>query len=216
MNFLLTSRIRPLVLAMLLTACGSSKTSSDDPVALCKEGCTKGLSLCYADAGVEGATFKSLCEAQCSSTKVTQANMCSNASQITSGFKACLAKTTCDEYESCFAALPDCAGSGGGGSTGAGTGGSTGGGTGGATGTGTGGSTAGGTGGATGTATGGSTGAGTGGSTGGGTACADLLTCCNASTIPLIKSMCATVATGLTDDAACAQALTAYKMTVCP
>ncbi len=209
MNFLRTLLVWSFSATLVLSACGSSSsTSGGDPVALCMQGCTKEISLCYADAGAGGTTFATLCTSQCSTPKVTQTKTCTNSSEIISSVNACLAKTTCTDYEACFKGLPGCAGGGSGGSSGAGTGG--------ATGNGSGGSTEISTGGSTGAETGGASGTATGGSTGTGTACADLIACCNASPVAIVKSMCATIAAAITDDAACAQALSTYKATFCP
>jgi hypothetical protein len=132
MNFLRTSAVLSCVCLTFLGACGGS-SSTNDPVALCKQGCAKGVSLCYADAGDTGPTYKAVCESACA-TAAAEAKMCSNSSAITAAYKVCLNKTTCDDLMACSQALPDCI-AGGGGSSGGGTGGSSG--TGGTSGTGT-------------------------------------------------------------------------------
>ncbi len=199
MNILRAQVVLSFVGALLMAGCGSS-SSGGDPVALCKQRCTKYLALCLPDAGELGATAKALCESGCTSPTTT-GTTCSNASAISTAYKACLQKTTCDELTTCSEAVPVCVGGGSGGASGGGTGGSTGAGTGGRSGAGT----------------GGSTGAGTGGSTGSG-GCAALLACCDAASDPAFKSACmqqyaAVMAAG---DALCNQVLTAAKPTYCP
>jgi hypothetical protein len=192
--------------ALTLSACGGGSTK-EDPVALCKQGCDKAISLCAVDAGIPTATLKMICETSCATSTPT-GTTCKNSSAIIAAYKVCQSKTTCDEYTACGESIPACEGGGSGGSSGTGTGGSSGAGTGGRSGTGTGGSS--------GTGTGGSSGTGTGGSSGG-TACADLLACCNKSTVAQIKDGCtAQLAGAMTDEATCAQVLAGYRSVICP
>ena len=203
MNFMTFRRaIAPASFALFLAGvavvgygCGGGSSSSD-PVALCKSGCDKAISLCFADAGVDTATLKASCQSSCTSQSASNPKNCTNSSAIISAYNTCLAKTTCDELQSCTASIPACEG----GSTG------------------TGGSSGGGTGGATGGGTGGASGGGTGGSTATGTGCADLLACCNATTNATLKLACMQSYAGVMamGDAICAQALTAIQSTYCP
>lgn len=158
--------LRALLLVSLLSvvtvSCGGG-SKSDDPVALCKQGCSKGISLCFADAGAAGDAVLALCQSTCTSSATgSDGKPCTNSSAIAAAAKVCLSKTTCDEYMACGEKLPACEG---GGTTGSG----------GASGTGTGGRS--GSGGGSGTASGGASGTGTGGATATGS-CATLQTCC--------------------------------------
>jgi hypothetical protein len=218
MNVLRAPLVLGFVGTLLFASCGGG--GSDDPVALCKQGCAKQFSLCFADAGATAATFQSICESSCSSnTSVNQTKTCTNSSAIIAAYKTCLAKTTCDELTTCESALPDCAGGGTGGTSGGGTGGSSGGGTGGTSGGGTGGTSGGGTGGTSG---------GTGGFTGfdgsipgfdGGISgtCADLMACCNATSAQL-KPACMSAYSQIVSsgDLGCAIVFSGIKATYCP
>jgi hypothetical protein len=202
MNALRPLLFLSLVSLSVLATCGGG--SKEDPVALCKQGCTKYVSLCGDELpeGFTPAQAKALCEGLCTSSTGTGGTQCTNSSAIISAAKACQSKTTCAEYTSCNEALPPCEGGG------TGTGGASG--TGGRSGTGTGGSS--------GTGTGGSSGTGTGGASGGGTACAELLACCNATTNATLKGVCMSqysVVMSMGNDV-CMQALDAIKSTYCP
>jgi hypothetical protein len=188
-----------MVSGSLLLACGGSRSSTtDDAVALCKQGCAKSSALCFADAGATGTAGEAVCESSCATDAPGRASMCSNAAAIIAAAKICLARTTCADLQTCSLSLPACVGvAGGTGGSPGGTGGTLGaGGTGGSAGTagagaGTGGQSAG---------TGGSTGAGTGGAfffdasipsfDGGSGTCADLLNCCNAISSTSNKALC--------------------------
>jgi uncharacterized membrane protein YgcG len=102
-------------------ACGDD---GEDAVALCKKGCAKLL-----ECTPEVAPFIGDCDTSCqSATKTETGQRCTNESAIVAKFNQCLA-STCEQLQSCLAAIPPCTG----GST-AGTGGSSG--TGGTSGTG--------------------------------------------------------------------------------
>jgi hypothetical protein len=138
-----------------------------------------------------------------------QRHTCSNKDQIVAAAKACQSETNCATYSACVENIPDCTGGGSGGMSGTGTGGTSGTSTGGRSGAGTGGTSATGTGGRSGTG-------GAGGASG--TACADLLTCCNATTNATYKSLCMSSYTSVMamGNSVCADALEAVKSTFCP
>jgi hypothetical protein len=192
--------VRPVALAfagvMLWAACGGDDGDSEDPAALCKQGCNK-IQTCFGDAG--GPTID--CEAQCAPRDggTGGGSTCTNQADIDSASRACLDKP-CAEFISCFARVPACQ---------RGTGG-----TGGAGGTGGGGTGGGGTGGA---GTGGGGTGGTGGTSGGGT-CADLLACCNAAATDALKTECRMLydAAMPSGDMFCGAALSAGKSRYCP
>ena len=164
MNAFARSVVVALAGALLWGACGGDD-DSDDPAALCMQGCNK-ANACFGDSGF-GTTD---CAASCAPKDGGSGpGSCTNESAITA-YKACLSKE-CAELLSCFQMLPPCEGGGTGGAGGNG---------------GSGGSTSG-TGGRAGT--GGS--GGTAGDAGGGT-CAQLLACCNAATDATIKMGCLT------------------------
>jgi hypothetical protein len=189
--------VRPVALAfagvLLWAACGGDD-DSEDPVAICKQGCNK-LQACFADAG--GPTIN--CETTCNPRDGGSGggSTCTNQADINAASRACYDKP-CEEIFSCFARIPDCQGGTGGSG---GTGGTGGGGTGGTGGAGTG---------------GGGTG-GTGGTTGGGT-CGDLLACCNAAATDTLKTQCRSIydAALPQGDMACGIAYGALKSTYCP
>ncbi|MES1206212.1 MAG: hypothetical protein ABUS79_09770 [Pseudomonadota bacterium] len=215
MNVLRTPAAALFAFTLCLAGCGGSDKA--DPVALCKQGCSKGISLCFADAGAFGATAQAACESNCTSQSTTGGKPCANSNAQIAAYKVCQAKTTCDELTACAATIPACEGGGSSGTGGAsGSTGGASGSTGGASGTG--GRAGGSTGGASGTGgrAGGSTG-GAGGAAGGGE-CAALLACCNASTNPTVKSLCMTQYSSVMamGDAVCGQVLTTVKPSVCP
>jgi hypothetical protein len=173
-------------------ACGGDDSSGDDPVASCKQACNKFVSVCYPDAG----DFFN-CDSSCTPRDGggTGGSNCTNASEMSAAYKACLEKNTCDELMACYRAVPPCqgGGTGSGGSGGTGATGGTGGSTGGAGGTG-------------------------GGVDAGSGTCAQLLACCNAATNEQIKSSClmgynAVMGQG---DSACGAVYTQIKASVCP
>jgi hypothetical protein len=179
---------------LIWAACGGDDDSgSGDPVASCKQACNKFVSLCYPDAG---GFFN--CDTSCSPRDGGNGGggTCSNASEVSAAYKACLQKNTCEELMSCYSSVPPCQG-------GTGSGGSGGGGGSGATG-GTGGST----GGSGGTA---------GGLDGGGT-CAQLLACCNAASSDQLKTSCITAYNQIMSqgDSACGLIYTQLKSVICP
>lgn len=187
------------LLSVFTVSCGGD-SKSDDPVALCKQACSKGGDLCASGLGVTPAQFKAICEPACTSNMGPSGMTCTNSGAIINAFKACLNKTTCDEYTACGESVPACQG---GGSTG--SGGSSGTGSGGSSGTGTGGRSG----------TGGSSGGNTGGSSGGGGAagtgsCATLQTCCAMLTSASDKATCQAAAAGAAP-ATCDLALTAIR-----
>lgn len=181
-----------LVAALAGYGCGSSSSSN---AALCQQGCDKVASLCFAEAGAEGATIKMECLASCNS----QPKNCTNQAAIDSAAQACLAKTTCTDLQNC--SIPACVGGTGAGGTTGGAGTSGGGGTTGSAGTSGGGGTT-----------------GSAGTSGTAATCADLLACCNAaSTANKANCMTAyTAAMGNGGDATCASVLAAIKSTYCP
>lgn len=197
--------IRPVALLFLGTALwaacgGDSSGNGDDPVALCKQGCDKSISLCFPDAG---DAIKSMCEQSCTSNDGGTSN-CTNASDRSAAAKACLDKTTCADLETCSQNIPPCAGGGTGGAGGAGA-------TGGSGGSGATGGSTGGTGG------GGTGGGGTGGADGGTATCADVLACCNAATTDQLKTACMMAyMAAMSSEAACAAIYPALKTSVCP
>lgn len=194
MNSLRSLLVVSLLSFSVLTTCGGG-SSKEDPVALCKQGCSKAVDLCAADFGglIDPAAFKATCEAGCADSAPSGAE-CKNSSAIIAAAKTCLSKNTCAELMSCSDSIPECQGgsTGTGGASGTGTGGASGTGTGGASGTGTGGRS-GGTGGASGTG-------GAGGSSGGG--CTALQACC-------------AMITSATDRATCQAAAAAAQPSVC-
>lgn len=173
---------------------GSSSSSSDDPVALCKQGCDKSISLCYSDGGAPGglsaSDLKSACTNACSmgASSSASSKSCSNSSQIISAYKGCLAKTTCSALMSCEQSIPQCTGSTGGGTSGTGSG------------------TAGKTSGTSGSS----------GSSGG--TCADLLACCNKASANLKSSCMQAYSAAMMGggDSVCGAVLSAGKATFCP
>lgn len=191
--------VRPVALAfagvLLWAACGGDD-DSEDPVAICKQGCNK-IQACFADAG--GPTIN--CETTCNPRDGGSGggSTCTNQADINAASRACYDKP-CEEIFSCFAKIP-CQGGGAGG-----TGGTGGGGTGATGGVGTGGTGGAGTG-----------GGGTGGTTGGGT-CADLLACCNAAATDALKMECRTIYDIAlpSGDMFCGPALSSAKSRYCP
>ena len=92
---------------VLWLACGGDDDntgSGSDPVETCKQGCRTSQSLCYPDAG-EGT---SACENTCASQDAGTGPVCKNQSEITAAFKACLQKTTCQDFTICLVAIPRC------------------------------------------------------------------------------------------------------------
>jgi hypothetical protein len=172
---------------LLWAACGGDDDgNSDDPVAICIQGCTKVQSLCSPDAG--GTTnCDNICVARDGGGGTTS---CTNQNEITAASKACLEKNTCQELLACSAQVPRCQG---------GTGGS--GGSGGTGGGGTGGT------GATG---------GAGGTGGGGTCADLLACCNAASEQLKPGCMMAYNAAVGQGDATCGALLTTLKSTLCP
>lgn len=176
MNALRPLLFLSLVSLSVLATCGGG-SSKEDPVAVCKQGCSKYIDLCPDDlGGLTPAQAKAFCETACSST-MGGGKECKNASAIVAAGKMCLSKTTCDDLNACTDSIPEC--DTGGGTTG----------TGGSSGTGTGGSSGTGTGGSSGTGTGGSSGTGTGGSGATGS-CATLQACCGMLTSASDKASC--------------------------
>ena len=100
----------------LFSACGSS--SKKDLTALCKEGCTKGIDLCFADAGVDTTSAKALCETSCANSTKTNGASCTNTDAIIAAYQLCQAKTECKMYQDCIEALPECMTTGAGGNSG--------------------------------------------------------------------------------------------------
>jgi hypothetical protein len=206
MNFLRPLLVLSLASVAVFSSCGGG-SKSEDPVALCKQGCSKGITLCLADAGAAGETALAFCQTACTSGATgNDGKPCTNTSAIIAAGKMCLSKTTCEDYMACAATIPACMG---GGTTG----------TGGASGTGSGGRSGTASGGASGTGSGGASGTGTGGASGTGTTCDDVLACCNAATNPTYKMICMSQYDGIkaAGDEACAMYFTAQvKMTLCP
>ncbi len=186
-----------LLPAALTIGCGGGgSSSSDNPVALCMQGCDKTVSLCYADGGTSASSIKNQCASSCSSTGgSTSQQTCSNSNAIISAYKGCLAKTTCNDLMSCVTMIPPCEGGATGGSSG------------------TTGGTAGQSSGSGGTA--GQT-SGTGGTSGGGT-CADLLACCNQAAANLKSACMMTYSAAMpSGDTACGLVLSGAKSAFCP
>jgi hypothetical protein len=196
LRFTAFSFLAPVVLGAL-TACGggSSGGSSGDPVALCKQGCEKTISLCFADAGSLATMAQSSCMSSCTSS-TSNTTTCTNSSAIVSAYQACLNKTTCNDLMNCVQTVPACQGGAGKSGGSSGSGGTSG--SGGASGSG-----------------GTSGGAGT-SSTSGGT-CADLLACCNkAGSMYQSACMQAYSAAMPSGDSACGIVLSGAKSTFCP
>lgn len=92
---------------VLWLACGGDDDntgSGSDPVETCRQGCRTSQSLCYPDSG-EGT---SACENTCASQDAGTGPVCKNQSEITAAFKACLQKTTCQDFTICLVAIPRC------------------------------------------------------------------------------------------------------------
>ena len=106
MNVAGRSVVVAFVGALLWVACGSDSSGGDDPVALCKQGCAKVESLCFADSG---GTFECNCTAPDGGGSTT----CTNQDAINAAYKACLEKNTCAELLGCK--IPKCEGGGAGG-----------------------------------------------------------------------------------------------------
>jgi hypothetical protein len=104
-----------------LQSCGSS--SSGDTTAVCNQACNRESSCTEADGGPSSADAMSNCMTICAAQK------CTNESALLNAVNTCLGKSSCSDFVSCTAAMPQCqmatSGSGG---TGAATGGTNGGG----------------------------------------------------------------------------------------
>src|SRR5690348_16151106 len=103
MNVAGRSVVIAFVGTLLWVACGGDNNSGDDPVALCKEGCAKVQSLCFPDAG-------GTLECKCTATDGGAGTTCTNQDAINAAYKACLDKTTCQDFLNCQ--IPKCEGGG--------------------------------------------------------------------------------------------------------
>jgi hypothetical protein len=100
MNVAGRSVVVAFVGTLLWAACGSDNDSGgEDSAALCKQGCDKVVSLCFADAG---DNFQCTCPLPPDGG----ASPCANQSEMTAAYKACLEKTTCQDLLTCK--IPKC------------------------------------------------------------------------------------------------------------
>ena len=106
MNVVGRSVVVVFVGTLLWAGCGTDDNAGDDPLALCKQGCSKVESLCFADSG---GTFECHCTAPdggSGSDASSGATTCTNQDAINAAYKACLDKTTCTEFLECK--IPKC------------------------------------------------------------------------------------------------------------